>query len=140
MPKISAFCFFLFFILQMNTTAFGQKNQNNEGFTMSGEIKDAETGESIPGAIVKLVDSPTPIGSIANLYGFYSLSLKPGNYTLEYAFTGYQTIRKQIALDKNITININLSSEAKTTDVVEIIADKSKNTENSVCSKHPLDG
>ncbi len=139
MTKSIFLCFLLTLWLPFAAESAPEEYSNSENFSISGEITDAETGESIPGAMVRLIDSPSPIGSLANLYGFYSLSLKPGNYTLEFAFTGYQSIRKEITLNKNITINISLTSEAKTTEVIEIIANKSKNTESTEVGKIALD-
>ena len=77
--------------------------------TVSGYIKDAASGESLIGATVSVKDLNS--GTSANQYGFYSLSLKQANYQLEFRYLGYQTVRKTVELNKNITLNIELAPE-----------------------------
>lgn len=66
------FFFFLFF------TNFISEADDDAGlrFTVSGYIKDAESGEGLNGATVLVRELQK--GSVSNLYGFYSLSLFPG--------------------------------------------------------------
>ena len=49
--------------------------------TVSGTIKSATTGETLIGASIRLKDI-VQSGTVANAYGFYSLSATPGNYIL----------------------------------------------------------
>ena len=60
-----------------------------QGNTISGYVKDASNGETLIGASV--VVKGTSQGVITNVYGFYSLTLPPGDYTLEYRYIGYAT-------------------------------------------------
>jgi hypothetical protein len=120
------------------TSSFAQSK--SETYTLSGEIKDSETGELIPGALIKVLDTSQELkGTVSNTYGFYSLTLAPGKYEIEYSFTGYTSEKRQIELNKDIRLNVDISSQIKTTDVVEIIADKSKNTESTDVGKIALD-
>jgi len=43
------------------------------------------------------------------MYGFYSLSLSPGKYTIRYSYVGFNPQEKEIRIDKNLTVDINLS-------------------------------
>ncbi len=52
--------------------AWGQQK-----FTLSGYIRDGASGESLPGATLRL-KAKTNQGSSANNYGFYSITLTPG--------------------------------------------------------------
>jgi len=74
--------------------------------TISGYVKDAESGESLIGATVTIKELST--GTAANQYGFYSISMKPANYILEFRYMGYQTIQKTINLNKDIVLISNL--------------------------------
>ncbi len=47
--------------------------------TLSGTIKDSNTGESLIGATVTVVELPNT-GTTTNEYGFYSLSIPSGTY------------------------------------------------------------
>jgi len=90
--------------------------------TVSGYIKDAESGESLIGATITVKELNR--GTAANQYGFYSVSLKPENYILEYRYIGYQTIQKTITLNKDITLNIELVPEKNKIAEVVITADR----------------
>ena len=52
-------------------------------YTISGYIKDAKNGESILGATVGAIG--TAKGCTSNPYGFYSLSLAAGKYSIKYS-------------------------------------------------------
>ena len=56
--------------------------------TLSGTVRDAATGESLTGATVRVRELPG-VGTGANAYGFYSLTVPAGSYTLEASFVGY---------------------------------------------------
>jgi len=113
---------FLFSIL-LSFSAIGQK------FTVSGYMKDGDTGEDLLGSTVFVKELGE--GTSANLYGFYSLTLPEGNYTLEYSYVGYETFTKKIALNKDIKFNIELKikSEALQEVIIEGEA-KNKNVES----------
>jgi hypothetical protein len=117
-----------FFILSMN----GQ-----ERFTISGEVTDATTGETCIGALI--IAKELEKGNSTNLYGFYSLTLPKGTYTIEVAQLGYVTQSHRVLLDANKKLNIQLVP--KTTEVaeVEVIADKRRNTESTDLGKIGLE-
>lgn len=92
-------------------------------FSISGTIKDAATGEEIIGASVRLKEKPT-IGAVTNEYGFYSLTLEKGTYTLLFDYVGYQTIEKQVVLDKNQQLDVPIAETAKQLETVTISARK----------------
>lgn len=54
----------------------------------------------------------TQNGTITNEYGFYSLTLPEGNYTVSVEYLGYETIVESIQLNRNIRKDYKLSSEA----------------------------
>jgi hypothetical protein len=111
--------------------------QSAKTFTLSGEIRDAETGETLPGATIKAM--PISRAATANLYGFYSLTLPAGKYDVEFSYLGYALQKFQIDLQQDERRNISLSSSIKTTEVIEITADKSRNTESTDVGKIELD-
>lgn len=108
--------FLLLTALFINTSLFAQK------FTISGNIKDAKNGEELIGA--NLFVEETKSGAITNIYGFYSLTLPAGDYTLIYSFLGYNVITKKINLNTNQTINIELAPESQEIDEVVITGDR----------------
>jgi hypothetical protein len=77
-----------------------------ETITISGYIKDQNTGETLIGAAV--YEDETLTGTSTNTYGFYSLTLPAGTYTLKYSFIGYQTHQEKVSAQSNEKINVNL--------------------------------
>jgi len=110
----------LFIILEVPVWA--AEDQPAGLLTISGYVKDAESGESLIGATISVRELNK--GTAANQYGFYSVSLKPANYILEFRYIGYQIIQKTINLNKDITINIELVPEEKKIAEVVIMADR----------------
>jgi hypothetical protein len=92
---------------------WGQKK-----FTISGELQDDSNGEYMIG--VSIFAEGTTMGTTSNAYGFYSLSLPPGEYTIAYQFIGYETIRKKVKLEKDVIIDLKMKEEGKTLDAVDI--------------------
>jgi len=109
-------------------------------YTISGYIKDSTNGEDMIGAIVSVVESPEK-GSISNTYGFYSLTLPAGNYTLLYRYMGYTAQSISISLQGDITQNISLAPVSNTLKEVVVKTEKADNnisgTQMSVFSLTP---
>lgn len=82
---------------------------NSQQYTISGTIKDSENGEDLIGATIKVKEIPTT-GAVTNVYGFYSLSLEKGTYTIVFNSLGFDPITKTMFLDENKKFNIELSS------------------------------
>lgn len=82
--------------------------QNN--YSISGTIKDQSSGETLFGASVFILDSS--IGTTTNEYGFYSITAPEGNYTLVVSYMGFDDVLKEIALnsDQNLDIEVTESS------------------------------
>lgn len=78
----------------------------DEKYTISGYIKDAENGESIIGATIYVPELGK--GAITNIYGFYSLSLPPGVYEVQFSYIGHETQQQTIAFDRDQTIDLEL--------------------------------
>lgn len=64
------------------------------------------------------------VGAVSNEYGFFSLTLPEGNYTLNILYPTYKEYKKAINLTQNITLDINLASEVQEVGTVEISAKK----------------
>ncbi len=78
-----------------------------EKFTISGHVRDASSGEELIGASVHVNQLKT--GTSANLYGFYSLTIPAGDYTIRCSMMGYDTKETGVSLTESITRNIELS-------------------------------
>lgn len=89
-------------------------------FTISGTVTSKRTGESLIGATIKVLKNSTTVAS--NEYGFYSVTLPAGNYSLEISFVDMNNLIKEISLDSNITANIFLEDQASTLSEVVVNA------------------
>jgi CarboxypepD_reg-like domain/TonB dependent receptor/TonB-dependent Receptor Plug Domain len=78
-------------------------------FTISGTLRDKASGEELIGATVMVKEIPNT-GKSANEYGFYSITLPKGTYTLRANFVGYNEMIKTVNLDKNQKIDWALES------------------------------
>ncbi len=85
---------------------------------ISGEITDAANGESLIG--VNVYAEGTQMGTASNAYGFYSLRLDPGEYTIIYQYLGYDVQRKKVNIKKDLEIDVVLKEEGQALDAVEV--------------------
>ncbi|RLD52768.1 MAG: hypothetical protein DRI97_14170, partial [Bacteroidetes bacterium] len=76
-------------------------------FTVSGHVSCAETGEALIGSTIYVEELQT--GTITNLYGFYSITLPEGTYSLLYSYIGYQDEIIQVDLKENKIFNFELN-------------------------------
>ena len=83
---------------------------SQETYTISGYIQEASSGENLIGA--SIFEQNSRKGTTSNQYGFYSLTLKQGEYTIIYSFIGMETIKKKIILNKDYRINMSLSENS----------------------------
>lgn len=85
-------------------------------FTISGYIRDKETGESILGANIFNVLNNT--GTTTNEYGFYSITVPKGKVCLQFSYVGYNTQNRKIELSSNLKLNIVLDANKELNEVV----------------------
>lgn len=107
-------------------------------FTVSGYVKDAKSGESLIGANVYIKEILK--GTTTNQYGFFSITLPQGKYTLVVSFIGFEEFSQQIDLTKDQRLNINLKDKSITTKEVVITGERSdKNTQSSDMGRMELE-
>lgn len=112
----TSFSLFLFLFLSAGMLRAQQ-------YTVSGLIKDQSSGEDLIGAIISVKEQPEK-GSASNAYGFYSLTLPAGTYTLLYQYMGYTTQAEVIELRENMTRNVKLIPEGKTLEEIVVRSEK----------------
>jgi len=97
---------------------FSLKIYAQESYTISGYVKDATNGEDLIGASIYFRSLNQ--GTITNVYGFYSITLPAGNYEIEFRYLGFLTTKKNIALNKNIRMDLQLNPEGIELDEIVI--------------------
>lgn len=95
--------------------------QNN--VTLSGNLKDSETGEDLIGARVMVSELPG-VGALTNDYGFYSLSIAPGSYTIIIKSLGFKTAEVSIDLTGDKTYDREMVVEGRVFGTVTVTGEK----------------
>jgi outer membrane receptor for ferrienterochelin and colicin len=90
--------------------------------TLSGYLKDKANGEALIGATVYIPQLKT--GVITNPYGFYSITVPQGHYSVSFSFIGYQSQSPMINFDVSKQLNILLEEDSKQIDEVLITGEK----------------
>ena len=93
---------------------------------LNGTIKDIQSGESIIRATIRIQELPN-LGVFSNEYGFYSISLSKGKYTLLVSQLGYELFSQKIQLDSNRILNIQLSAQNQ---LKEVVVESSRKNNN----------
>jgi hypothetical protein len=106
-------------------TAYAQDRK-----TISGTVRDGKNGELVIGATIKVEEDPS-INITANEYGFYSLSLPQGNYTIAVAYGGYENYRQTVLLDQNVKLDLILTEQKeKVSQIEEVVISSVKKDKN----------
>jgi len=75
--------------------------------TISGYVKDASNGEGLIGASIYIKE--LKVGNVTNTYGFYSLSIQPGEFTLVFSSAGFAKQERKVTFSgKNQTLNVEM--------------------------------
>ena len=125
--------FLLFFLIGISISVFAQ-----EKHTVSGYVKEAETGEYLIGATVYIQENMQGVST--NQYGFYSLTVNEGSYTLDISFLGLKSIQQKINLREDKRINVSLKNASILTDEVVVEAEApDQNVESTNMSQVKVD-
>jgi len=90
--------------------------------TLNGYLKDKANGEALIGASVYVSQLKT--GVVTNSYGYYSLSIEQGSYSVSFSYMGYQTQTQQIDLEASKQVNVMLGEDPKQLDEVVVKGEK----------------
>ena len=94
-------------------------SQARQKYTLSGTISDVASNETLIGVNFYIKELNT--GVISNEYGFYSVSLPPGVYTLIVSYIGYKTHEETIELTSDLRKNISIGTEGQ--QLQEVVVD-----------------
>jgi len=94
--------------------------------TISGTIVNSQSNETLIGVNIFIPELQS--GTTTNEYGFFSLSVPKGDYTLQISYMGFQTSEEKISLQQNLRKNISLESTTQNLD--EIVITERKNIAN----------
>ncbi len=99
-----------------------KKESDSDYVTVSGTVRDVETGEAMVNAHIYLGQNKS-VGTSSNEYGFYSLTLPRGLYELNVSYVGFEDGIVEVALARDTIVDIELLQKTRLKDI--IIAEKS---------------
>lgn len=98
--------------------------------TVSGFVRDQASSESLIGASV--YEAAGRKGSATNGYGFFSLTLPPGDIRLRASYIGYESRSFHLAeLDRDTLLNIELRPNARLEEVVVTASERDRLSVNN---------
>lgn len=118
MPKRKFYLSILVLLISFQT--FGQSK-----VTISGTVSDSASGETLIGANVSIKELPGKTIT-TNHYGYYSLTIPKGKYTVNVGYLAYKKFEKEIDLSMNRQLEIKLEADSKVLAGVEVFG-KQKN-------------
>jgi hypothetical protein len=95
-----------------------------ERFTLSGTVSDSYSNETLIGVNLYIPELKT--GITTNEYGFYSITVPKGSYTIRISYMGYNSLEEKIQLQQNTKTNFKLYSAENTLKEVIVTDTKSK--------------
>ncbi len=96
-------------------------------YTISGFVKDAKTGEELIGATV-VIKEIQATGTATNAYGFYSITIPEGKYTVTAQFVGYQSKAVEINLTQSVKQDYTLEEKASV--LTEVVVSGERKDDN----------
>jgi TonB-dependent starch-binding outer membrane protein SusC len=100
----------LIFTLSGNSFAYSQQ------ITVTGNVTDSSTGETLPG--VSVLVRGTNVGTITNIQGDYTLDVPGANPVLVYSFIGYTS--REIPVQGRTVIDVTLEPGLQIDEVVAV--------------------
>lgn len=103
--------FFIPAIVFLVVGLLGSVDARAASSSIQGHVRDAQTGDPLPGANVFLVG--TSLGASTDLNGNYVIrNVPPGSYTVRTSYVGYRTNESKITVEEGITLKLDLKLEA----------------------------
>ncbi len=97
---------------------------SQEKFTLSGTIAIQANNETIIGATIYIPEAK--VTATTNSYGFYSITLPKGEYTIIVSYVGFDNIQEQISLMANIKKDFYMAEKSALLDVIVVSANNTK--------------
>lgn len=110
-----------------------------KGFTgVTGRIVDAETGEALIEATVKVLEGPKKKTALTDVDGYFKLKVPPGKYTLRVFYELYQGRRVEnveVKAGQATPLDVKLESDAKSVQEVVVVAKADRRNESALLAE-----
>lgn len=102
--------------------AVNLRAQRSGRITVTGFVSEAQSAERLVGVNVFIPELKT--GTITNNYGYYSLTIPPGRYTIVFSMVGYSQRQIELELRRDTVINVEIQQEISELEEVLIIGER----------------
>ena len=107
---------YLFILLALASSVCAQQK-----ISFNGYVKCGSTGEGLIGSTIFVEELGT--GTITNLYGFYSITLPKGSYSIRFSYIGYENHNLDINLTEDLDLNVELKETSIGLEEVVIVSE-----------------
>lgn len=116
--KITSIIIFLFTLNSL--TANESNTELLSTGAITGRVTSAATGESLPGATIKVND--LKLYTTSDIYGSYRITRIPaGEYSISISYMGYNTKTLNVNIETGKTKNVNIELTESTIEVDEVV-------------------
>ncbi len=101
--------------------------------SVSGYIKDKDTGETLISANIALLENNR--GTSSNTSGYYSIpNIEAGTYTLACSYVGYEVFRQEITLEagENLRLDIELAPNVLEGEEIVVVSEAEKERQKDI--------
>lgn len=105
-------------VIRDNRIILRPKEQGERRFVVNGYVRESPGQESLPSANIFSLQTGT--GTTSNNYGFYSITLPPGQHTLSASFVGFGSQTAEFSLQKDTAIHFALQASIELSEVAVI--------------------
>jgi len=114
-----------FFISVVSTVYVSANTQSVSDANIGGHVVDRESGDHIPGCLVRILD--TDYAAMTDASGHYVFrDLTPGKYEIQVSFMGYRTQTKSAAVNARQTVELNFEIEPDAFMLDQVVVTSSK--------------
>ena len=115
------------------TVSTDNADDNARAISINGYVRDSKTHEPLIGATISVEGQP--LGTATNGVGYYTLTLRKGEYTLIYSYLGYRREYVKFTLSGNVTLNQQLESTEQQVEAVAITYTKTQPAAKTLLNK-----
>jgi len=92
---------------------------------ITGYVRDGKNGEALSGVAV-YIDTPS-VATLTNQFGYYVLTLPGGRHTLRISGAGMKETRRQIILNGDGKLNVDLENDVVSLKTVIVVSERRSN-------------
>lgn len=113
----------IFYVLLLAFSA-GFSAWSQEKATLSGTIAEKVNNETLIGVSIYIPEADVSLTT--NSYGFYSVTLPKGDYTIIISYMGFADVQEQVSLRENTKMNFAMNENSKQLEEVVITSNSTK--------------